>query len=166
MIKAVVSDFSRTLLFPMDSAYEGSLNALYREHKSSPDFKFFDYFVWNRELKEFYEENFATRGIPVHIFTTENYQEDPEIQPYTQLMFASVLAVKDLDGSPKDNPVTYLKLAAKLEVQPEEILFVDDSDVNINAAKESGLQTIKYKNMTQVTTDFQTIAVKNDLKRD
>jgi HAD superfamily hydrolase (TIGR01509 family) len=153
MIKAIVSDFSRTLLFPKDENYQGSLNELYKSVKEKPGFSFFDNFVWNKQLASFYEKQLDNK-IDLYIFTTETIQEDPAVLPFTQSIFKDVLNVKALGGTPKDDPETYKQLAKKIGVNPEEIAFVDDSDVNISAAKQAGLNTITYKNVAQVETDF------------
>ena len=120
MIKAIISDFSRTLLFPKDKTYEGSLNQLYKELKEKDGFKFFDYFEWNQLLEEFYEKLLLEKKIDVYIFTTEKIQEDPEVYPYTQRIFSDVFTVEDTNNLTKDNSEAYELLTDKLELRPEE----------------------------------------------
>jgi methionine salvage enolase-phosphatase E1 len=155
MIKAIISDFSRTLLFPKDTTYTGSLNQLYRDVKDKPGFSFFDYFVWNKDLEELYKGILLKDRIKTYIFTTDKIQEDPTMFPYTQTNFAGVFAVKDANGIAKDNPEAYKLLSFRIEVQTNEIVFVDDSDINLEAAKKAGINTIKYKNIPQVAVDLE-----------
>lgn len=157
MIKAIISDFSRTLLFPKDNAYQGSLNQLYKDLKQKDGFKFFDYFEWNQLLEEFYEKLLLVKKIDIYIFTTEKIQEDPEVYPYTQRIFSDVFTVEDTNNLTKDNSEAYKLLTAKLELKPEEVLFIDDSEVNINAAKSVGLNVIQYRNMARLINDFNKI---------
>ncbi len=157
MIKAIISDFSRTLLFPKDKSYEGSLNQLYKDLKQKDGFKFFDYFEWNQLLEEFYEKLLLEKKIDIYIFTTEKIQEDPEVYPYTQRIFSDVFTVEDTNNLTKDNPEAYKLLTTRLELRPEEILFIDDSDVNITAARSAGLNVIQYRNISRLINDFNKI---------
>lgn len=159
MIKAIISDFSRTLLFPKDKTYEGSLNQLYKELKEKDGFKFFDYFEWNQLLEEFYEKLLLEKKIDVYIFTTEKIQEDPEVYPYTQRIFSDVFTVEDTNNLTKDNSEAYELLTDKLELRPEEILFIDDSENNLTAARSAGLNVIQYKNLPRLINDFSKLKV-------
>ena len=46
----------------------------------------------------------------------------------------------------KPDPAIYLKTAEDLGVSPEDILFIDDREDNIQAAAALGFQTILYTN--------------------
>lgn len=48
-------------------------------------------------------------------------------------------------GSAKPNPAYYTAIFRKLNISPEKILFIDDSPLNIEAAKACGMQTILYQ---------------------
>lgn len=102
MIKAIISDFSRTLLFPKDTTYQGSLNELYRQVKENSDFKFFNYFVWNQPMHDYYEKLMIEKQLSLYIFTTDKIQEDPEVVPFTQDIYSDVLTVRDVNGLNKD----------------------------------------------------------------
>ncbi len=157
MIRAIISDFSRTLLFPKDKTYEGSLNQLYKDVKQKEGFKFFEYFEWNQSLEEFYEKLLLEKKIDIYIFTTEKIQEDPEVYPFTQRIFSDVFTVEDTNNLTKDNAEAYRLLALRLELKPEEVLFIDDSEINITAARSAGLNVIQYRNISRLTNDFNKI---------
>ncbi len=73
MIKAVVTDFSRVLLFPIDDSYIGGLNALNNKLLAeNPQYSFWEYFRVNKELLDYYRE--LNSQVPVFVFTTETIQ--------------------------------------------------------------------------------------------
>jgi len=73
MIKAIVSDFSRVLLFPKDKSYQGSLNALHKELSEKPSYNALDFFELNVGLLDFYKS--LKDRIPVYIFTSDVIQD-------------------------------------------------------------------------------------------
>ncbi len=65
--------------------------------------------------------------------------------------FDCILISADI-GIEKPNKEFYEKLITDLKEKPEDILFVDDSEENIEAAKQAGLSVLHYdrsKNLTQ-----------------
>lgn len=144
MLKAILSDFSRTLLFPKDASYQESLNKLYSTVKETKDFNFFDHFTWNQELEDFYADLSLKMDISINIFTTETIQEDPALENILCRTFSNIFKVSDINGLKKDNPAAYIKICSLLDLKPEEVLFIDDSMVNIKAAEEAGLMVMQY----------------------
>ena len=57
----------------------------------------------------------------------------------------------------KPNKKIFELAVALAEVNPEEILFIDDSKKNIDAAKEMGIQTIHYKYFEDFKTQIDAI---------
>lgn len=134
-------DFSRVLLFPKDNTYTGSLNTLYKEHVNDLDFNFFDYFKLNTELLDHLKQH--KDGLNLFIFTSESIQNAPELQPYLKPVFKQIFSALDMPYSKKESEA-YIKIANVLNVSPSEVTFIDDSEENIEAAKEAGLKTIKF----------------------
>lgn len=54
----------------------------------------------------------------------------------------------------KPNPDIYLYTLKELEVNPEEALFIDDRESNLEGAKAVGIKSILYKNLKQLKTDL------------
>jgi len=154
MIKAIVSDFSRTLLFPTDDSYHGSLNELYKTLKSDPSFVFFDHFRWNEPLAEIYKQFKLQHDAQVYIFTTEKIQEDSALAYLTSTDFAGVITVSDIGGLGKENADAYLEVAKRLQMAPAEIIFIDDSDINLAAAKSVGINVIKYSTPLKIAGEL------------
>jgi hypothetical protein len=53
MIKVLLFDFSRTLLFPTDNNYKGELNPLHAQLSQTPDYDFNKHFFLNTELLKY-----------------------------------------------------------------------------------------------------------------
>lgn len=140
MIKIIVSDLSRVLLFPTDYTYKQSLNALSRSLATkNAKYNFWDYFKINEELIDIYQ----SISIPVHIFTSDSIQEQPALKEKLDY-FSSVMSAKKL-GLSKEDPKAYITLSEILNVSPSEILYIDDSLKNNKAAHIAGMKTIHYE---------------------
>jgi HAD superfamily hydrolase (TIGR01549 family) len=153
MIKALISDFSRVLLFPKDKTYAGGLNKKYSDLLHTGDFNFFEYFELNQELTDFYQTFKNT--LDLYILTSETIQDAPEIQPQLNRIFEEVFSAKKLGVSKKDSD-TYKLIAEKIGLKPSEILYIDDNEENIVAASISGYKTILYANNHQVLEALRT----------
>jgi glucose-1-phosphatase len=62
-------------------------------------------------------------------------------------------------GVVKPNKNAYIKVATKLKVKLEECVFVDDKEVNVEAAKKVGMIAIQIKNVEQVKSDLAKLGV-------
>lgn len=133
-------DFSRVLLHPKDKTIP-SLNGLYRELQKQDSFNFFEHFELNLELLQFLKS--IHDKYRLYILTSEVIQNAPEIQKNITEVFDQVFSAQELGLSKKD-PAIYQHIAEKIETKPEEIMFIDDTNANIEAAKKSRLQTILY----------------------
>lgn len=149
MIKALLFDFSRTLLFPTDKNYLGGLNSLYRELQQKENFKFLEHFELNNELLNYLVT--VKNKFGLYIFTSESIQEDPAIKSDLAIIFTKVFSAKETGLSKKD-PKSYELIAKELNISPNEILFIDDSQENLNAAKIAGLNTLICKDASVVNS--------------
>jgi HAD superfamily hydrolase (TIGR01509 family) len=50
------------------------------------------------------------------------------------------------EGVRKPEPGIYLRAARRLDVQPRDCLFMDDSEANIRGAQQAGMQTVLWRN--------------------
>jgi putative hydrolase of the HAD superfamily len=57
-------------------------------------------------------------------------------------------------GIAKPDPAIYRHMLAKLNVQPEEILFIDDKRENVDAARELGIQAIEFSSVERLRADL------------
>lgn len=154
MITVLLCDFSRVLLFPKDESYKGELNALYRKFVQTPGYRALDYFRFNEELLQFFEEK-RTR-YELYVFTAGIAQDAPDIKERLDLIFLAVFSAEEL-GVKKSDPKTYQLIASKIKKNPRDILFVDDNEINVTAARSAGVQAIQFKNNQQFFRDFEDI---------
>lgn len=145
MIKAMVSDFSRVLLFPKDKNYLGSLNALHKNLSQNPNYNALDYFELNIQLLDLYKS--LKEKTPVYIFTSDVIQDAPEFHSYLQPVFNGILSAKKMNIE-KNAPKAYKLVAEHLNLNPDEILYIDDATENIQAAKTAGFNTLLYSDYT------------------
>ena len=141
MIKVILIDFSRTLLFPKDKNYSGKLNPLYSSIIVKSNYNFFDYFYLNQELIDYLK--LLRKKYNLYVFTTDIVQNDPAIKPILEKNFSEIFVANDL-GIDKKDPSGYKKLAGILKERPENILLIDDTLEKIEAAKKAGFQTIQF----------------------
>jgi FMN phosphatase YigB (HAD superfamily) len=152
MIKALMTDFSRVLLFPKDKSYSGSLNGLHRDLSSQANYKLLDSFELNTELLEYYKSLAAK--LELYVFTSESIQDSPELQPFIKSVFKETFSAMKMEVDKKDENA-YKKLVATVNLDPAEIVYIDDSEVNVEAAKKAGLQTILFKDNESLKTELQ-----------
>lgn len=142
MIKALLIDFARTLIFSVDENYAGGINDLYDKVKDDPDFKFFEYYKLNTKFLVYLD---SIKGkIPLYMFTSEFIQDDPAIKGKIYGIFKKIYSAKEIGMSKKD-PDAYKFIAKDLNLSPDEVLFIDDSMENIAAAQKAGMNVIQYK---------------------
>lgn len=92
MIEALISDFSRVLLFPKDMSYKGGLNRLHREASADPRYRLLDTFELNVELLEYYQS--VKEKVRLCIFTTETIQDSPELAPKLRPIFEKIYSAE------------------------------------------------------------------------
>lgn len=158
MIKCLLSDFSQVILFPKDLSYSGSLNALFKEKSEHSDFSFFDLYSLNTSLLAFYQELKEEHGLEINIFTTGTVQNHQDLESYLLPIFSHIFSVTDIQIE-KTDPESYRFILQQLGFQPEEVLFVDDSLRNIEAARQAGLHGIQYLSNDQLKHDMLDIQV-------
>ena len=146
MIKAIVSDFSRTVLCAIDKNYNGGLNALHDSLKAKTDYDIWEYFKLNQELLTFYES--INDRIDIYMFTTNYIQEWPPLKEKMEDVFKEVFSGARLNLK-KDDPQAYKVIAEKIGYNLNEILFIDDSQTNLDAAKEAGMEIIRFESEQQ-----------------
>lgn len=152
MIKVLLFDFSRVLLHPTDKTYAGSLNNLHRELKDKESYYLFNYFELNKELLDFVKS--LKDKFKLCIFTTDIIQNDPLIREKIDPIFSKIYSASEL-GITKRDPESYKFIANDLGVKPEEIFFTDDTERNVDAAKEAGIEALLYKDNKELISTLK-----------
>ena len=151
MIKAIVSDLSRTLLHPKARDYMGELNTLHEGLKNHKDYDVWDHYQLSESLFDFYKD--VGSKVEIYLFTTKFIQEWQPLEKRLKEVFKEVFCGERLKLK-KDDPNSYQVIADKIGFSPSEILFIDDNQTNIQAAKEAGMQVIRFESEDQVLRDF------------
>lgn len=148
MIKMVLSDFSRVLLFPVNENYTGSLNELHSQRATDPSYTFFDTFSLNTQLLEWLAEVKQTHHLKIGMFTSETIQEYAALQSFLTPVFDDVFSAKKL-GISKSDPQAYKDLSTQLQILPSEMVYIDDAIPNVAAATSAGLHTVQFVSTPQ-----------------
>lgn len=61
----------------------------------------------------------------------------------------------------KPDPQIYELTCKSLNLKPEEVIFVDDADVNIEGANEFGIHAILFENNTQLFSELEDVIQQN-----
>ena len=138
MIKVLLFDFARVLLFPKDENYSGKLNDLYKTVKDEKHFNFEDVFYFNEELLDYLRT--VKDKYKLVMFTSETIQDDLAVVEKLDGIFENIFSAKEM-GFAKTDPEAYRFIVSKLQCNPNEILFIDDSVENVNSAKITGMKT-------------------------
>lgn len=149
MMKAILSDFSRVLLFPLDESYSGGLNALHAELLKGGDYDFWQHFKINDELLAVYRE--YQKSVEVAILTEGHIQDYPPVKERLADIFNHIFSAADL-GLKKDDLQIYALVAEKLGFSPNEILYIDDKQANIDAATRAGMNTLLFMTTKEAIT--------------
>jgi FMN phosphatase YigB (HAD superfamily) len=153
MITAILSDFSRVIVFPKDKNYKGALNYLhFKLTEKYGDYDFYDYFKFNEELLDYYQ---SLKGkCSLNIFTTGVFQDHPQARQRLEPIFDNIFSAykSKLD---KSNPSSYLYIAKKLGKKSFEILFIDDKKEFIKAARKAGLSARLFQKLITLKRDIR-----------
>ncbi len=141
-ISTLLFDFSWVLMFPKDPEYHGKVNELHFKLNKKPDYRFFDHFRLNQELFDYLKK--LKDEFSINMFTAGHVQDLPEVREKLDLVFEKIYSKRGI-GIEKTDPRAYRFIAKDLGKEAGEILFIDDTEKNVEAAKKAELQTIVFK---------------------
>ena len=90
----------------------------------------------------------------MYIFTTKFIQEYPPLATKLDPVFKRVFSAHRLGFQNKSSQKAYKVIADKIELDPTEILFIDDKQANLDAASAAGMKTIKYETEAQTINEI------------
>lgn len=64
-------------------------------------------------------------------------------------------------GLLKPEKQTFISICSRLGVKPEECIFIDDTNMNVTAAKNLGMNALQYKNMDKLRKDLRVFLGRN-----
>lgn len=154
MIRVLVFDFGRVFVFPRDESYFGGLNDLHRVLSESPNYDFDSTFVLNNELLSFIKEKQLNLKYRLYLFTKGRIHRSSQSSTFLDGYFRDVFTCEKLKVE-KNKPETYAAIAAKIGVDPSDILYIDDSRENTEAAEIAGASSITFRNNMQFETELE-----------
>lgn len=158
MIKALLFDFSKTILFPKDRNYQGSLNSLHKEMLLREGYNFLDHFELDENLLSYLKG--VKSKYKLYIFTSGSVQNAPEIKPRLDEIFDKIFSAEEI-GLAKNDPKAYEYIAKAIGLTPDEVLFTDDTEENIKVAKSIGMNTTLYKELEELRKKISEVLSRN-----
>lgn len=154
MIKTIISDFARVILFANDTVYRGSLSRYYQQLAGQKTAIFDSYRIDTEYLAAL--KKYQTTHQLVLLTASETLPKHLQIAPKLRSIFEPILFTKSL-GVSKDVPVCYTKVCQMLQIDPPQAVFIDDSAANVAAATTAGLYTIQYTDRETTLDTLKTI---------
>ena len=152
MIKVFLFDLSRTLLFPVDDNYKGTLNQLHKKISVNSDSNFWKHFRLDEDIMSYLQR--IEDKYKLCIFTSGTIQNAPELKHRLDEVFKKVYSAEIIGLSKKD-PESYEFIAKDLGCTPDEILYYDDSEENIKAARTVGVNVRLFKDFDKLRQDLR-----------
>ena len=111
----------------------------------------------NVKLLKFYKEH-----QDYNVYALSNFPPDYFMEAKDKYDFLSIFdnkVISGLVGLIKPEPEIYELLLDRCEIDPAETVFIDDSKVNIEGARNAGINAILYENHRQLLDDLSTLEV-------
>ena len=112
-----------------------------------------DYAIpWIKELK--------AKGYQVLVlsnFSDKVARENPDALDFLEYVDGGILSYRD--GVIKPDPAIYRLLLDRYSLNPEECVFLDDIQKNLDAAKAFGIHTILFHNVEQAKEELRALGV-------
>ena len=152
MIKVFLFDLSRTLLFPVDDKYKGTLNQLHNNLSVNSDYNFWKHFRLDEDIMSYLQR--IKDKYKLCIFTSGTIQNASELKHRLDEIFKKVYSA-EIIGLSKKFPESYEFIAKDLGCTPDEILYYDDSEENIRAAKDAKINAVLFKDFDKLRQDLR-----------
>ncbi len=161
MINTILSDLNYVLLFPVDVQCNSSVNTLHRKLlQKFKKYNIFDYFKFNSELLDYYK-SLKMNNYSLNMFTSGTIQKNPQIKQIIDPIFENIFSSIEL-GHGKGDVQSYYNICKKLNKNKKEILFIDDLEFSIKAARQAGLNALHYENNQKLFDAMKSIGIKQD----
>lgn len=143
MIKTLLFDFAGVILNPPQEAAVEGVAEIHKEIFPKDPYYFANHFELNDKLLDFLKTQ--KEKFNLCIFTSMMLKEEPELREKIDPIFSKIFSAAELQISKSDNK-SYEVIIKELGNSPEEVFFVDDSEINLLAAKDVGIKTHLFKN--------------------
>lgn len=153
MVRFILVDLFRVLLFPKDKTYLGDLNPLFAEKSRNSEVHFNDYLEFNSELLTFLST--LTPKYTLCLFTAASQiQQTPEVQSVLAPLFQLTYTTEKL-GMRKTDPESFQLVCSYLRAIPPEIVYIGDNSACVEAAGKAGISGILFTTNSQTISDLK-----------
>lgn len=154
--QVILMDLGQVLIFSTEEGHQGKLNPRHKEllETQGENYNFFNHFGLNERLLELLAQ--LKEKYSIYMITEGDIQNHPQLREKLESVFdyGKIVSTGSV-GLDKKTPEAYEYVTKMLGISPKEILFIDDSETNIDAAKQQGLQTILFSSEDQVVTQLK-----------
>ena len=151
--KIILSDVSWVLIFPREDEYDGQLSEAVAAAKQAGTYAPSALFRLNKELLTFLKQ--YQHICRLMVLTAGRLHEEPEFKVQLDQVFEEYFLEEST--RPKSHRSAYEHIAGQLGVQPQEIIFFDDKDKNVAAARAAGCIAMHYKTNEQLIQELRTL---------
>lgn len=152
MINTLIFDFARVILVPKEQI-TGSLESFHKGQLEQENYSLFDSLVLNDQLLGYLEK--IKSQYDLYVFTTSNLQNEPGVSEKVSPHFKHIFSTEEIGFSKKD-PQSFAEVLKRINKDPKEVIFIDDTLKNIEAAQSIGIRTIHFKNNQQLFEELST----------
>lgn len=147
MIKTIIFDFAGVILNPPSEENIGEVTEIHKEIFPKDPYYFANHFEINDALLDFLKTK--KEKFNFVIYTSMMLKNEPELREKIDEIFTKIYSAAELQMR-KNDPESFKFILKDLNATAEEVLFIDDSEDNIESAKSLGIQTLLYKNNLEV----------------
>jgi HAD superfamily hydrolase (TIGR01509 family) len=119
-------------------------------HKNKPLLSFI------RELKKSYKIGLLSN-------ISSNWIIDTFLSPDEVTLFDDIVLSHTV-GMTKPNPAIFRLAAKRLQCEPSQCTFIDDGELNCEAASQEGMQTIVYRDFIQFKREIESLLLESNNK--
>lgn len=120
-----------------------------------------DFWSWNRVDQDFvaFLGKLNSKGISLNLlsnlprFLADEYRYYPWMSNFAKVFFSCELKLA------KPDPEIYQQVLSILAISAEQMIFIDDSEKNIEAARALGIKTILYQDLNIEQLESQILAI-------
>lgn len=147
MINTIIFDFAGVILNPPSEENVEGVTELHKEMFPKDPYYFANHFEINDALLDFLKTK--KEKFNFVIFTSMMLKNEPELREKIDEVFKKIYSAAELQIR-KNDPESFKFILKDLNKNPDEVLFIDDSEDNIESAKTLGIKTLLYKNNQEV----------------
>lgn len=122
-----------------------------------------DFWSWNRVDQDFvaFLGKLKAKGISLNLlsnlpcFLADEYRYYPWMSNFAKVFFSCELKLA------KPDPKIYQQVLSTLAISAEQMIFIDDSEKNIDVARALGIKTILYRDLDIEQLENQILAILN-----